>query len=88
MIIYCMSVRISKEFTAKPKMCIVATMSIVDRIQESRKTDSQLSREVGVAVPVVWRWRRGFNLPSLNNVGALALALDCGVRDLLPESKT
>ncbi len=62
-------------------------MNIPDRIRDSKKTDLQLSREVGVAVPVVWRWRRGLHLPSLNNVGALALALDCGVRDLLPESK-
>ena len=61
-------------------------MNIPDLIRESKKTDTQLSREVGVAVQVVWRWRRGLHLPSLKYVGALALALDCGVRDLLPEA--
>ena len=60
-------------------------MNIPDRIRESKKTDTQISREIGVGVPVVWRWRRGLHLPSLKYIGALAVALDCGVRDLVPE---
>ena len=60
-------------------------MKISERISESGKTDKQLSVEIGVAVPVVWRWRKGYTSPNIANMAGLARALDCGVRDLLPE---
>lgn len=66
-------------------MYMVASMNIPDRIRQSKKTDRQLSAEIGVSIPVVWRWRRGLVSPNITNIAALAAALDCGVRDLLPE---
>ncbi len=77
--------RMQGVFDKKVDTMYLAIMNIPDRIRESKKTDVQLSREVGVAVQVVWRWRRGLHLPSLKHVGALARSLDCGVRDLVPE---
>ena len=66
-------------------MCIVARMDIPDRIRLSKKTDLQLSAEIGVSIPAIWRWRKGLTRPNIANIASLAASLDCGVRDLVPE---
>ena len=66
-------------------MCIVAHMDIPERIRASKKTDLQLSAEIGVTIPAIWRWRKGLTRPNIANIAGLAASLDCGVRDLLPD---
>ncbi len=59
-------------------------MKISERIIASRRTDREIADTCGVAVPVVWRWRRGATRPHIKNVRALARAIGCDPIDLIP----
>ncbi len=61
-------------------------MSARKQIIASGKTDKQLAGEMGLPVVAIWRWRNGRNEPRISSLAALAIALDCGVRDLLPDA--
>ncbi len=59
-------------------------MEISDRIVASRRTDREIAETCRVAVPVVWRWRRGDTRPHVRNIRALARAIGCDPSDLIP----
>ncbi len=59
-------------------------MEISDRIVASRRTDKEIADVCQVAVPVVWRWRRGDTRPHIKSVRALARAIGCDPIDLIP----
>ncbi len=61
-----------------------ADMKISERIEKSRRSDLEISNMVGVAAPVVWRWRRDKATPHLRFVAALADAIGCEPADLIP----
>lgn len=63
---------------------MVAAMDISQRICASRRTDREIAAAVGVAVPVVWKWRTGKTTPRVKFIAALAQAIGCAPADLIP----
>ena len=59
-------------------------MEISARIVASRRTDREIAKAVGTAVPVVWQWRSGKTRPHIRFIAALAEAIGCEPADLIP----
>jgi len=59
-------------------------MKISERIQASRRSDTEIAGVVGVNPSVVWHWRKGRTSPHIRFVAALAKAIGCAPVDLIP----
>ena len=56
---------------------------IADRRKELGLTQAQLSKKLYVTDKAVSRWERGIGLPDINNIEALAAALDVSLLELM-----